>query len=277
MGDMGSGTGSSYPGALDTQSTPEVNSPNAGKTKARAEVPNDSIAAILAVQTELGTDPAGTETDVKTYLQTEHNTDGTHDDTIVALLTGGQTFTGKVTIGADDPQLIIKETDAAANNQNWELTAIGEVFAFRIINDAQDTAVNVFTITRTDTTTVDAFNVLTELKANNGIQTDGTNTLKTKIVNIGDWNMDATGSVSIAHGVTVANIRTVNALLRDDTPSNYYPFPANQAAGASVDGWVSSVNTTNVILTRRETGLFDNATFDATSYNRGWITITYIA
>lgn len=94
MSELGSGSGSSFPGALDTNSTPEVNSPDAGKTKARAEVPNDHSAAIISIETELGTDPAGTLTDVKTFLQTEHNTDGTHDDTIVALLAGQQNFTG---------------------------------------------------------------------------------------------------------------------------------------------------------------------------------------
>lgn len=94
MSELGSGSGSSYPGALDTNATPEVDSPNAGKTKARADVPNDHSAAIIATQTELGTDPAGTLADVKTYLQTEHNADGTHDDTLVAMLAGVQTVTG---------------------------------------------------------------------------------------------------------------------------------------------------------------------------------------
>jgi hypothetical protein len=79
MGELGSGGGTSYPGTLDTDNTLEVNSPNAGKTKARAECINDANAAIVALETELGTDPAGTLTDVKTFLQTEHNTDGTHN------------------------------------------------------------------------------------------------------------------------------------------------------------------------------------------------------
>lgn len=98
MGEIGSGTGSSYPAALDTDNTPEVNSPAAGKTKARAEVPNDLAACIVAIETELGTDPAGTLTNVKTFLQTEHNTDGTHDNTKVAMLAGTQTITGNKTL-----------------------------------------------------------------------------------------------------------------------------------------------------------------------------------
>jgi hypothetical protein len=74
MAEIGAGGGSGYPGALDTNSTLEVDS----STLARADVPNDLAAALIAVQTELGTDPAGTKTDVKTFLQLEHQTDGTH-------------------------------------------------------------------------------------------------------------------------------------------------------------------------------------------------------
>jgi hypothetical protein len=103
MGEIGSGGGSSYPTALDTNNTPEVNSPNAGKTKARAEVPNDLASAVVAIETELGTDPAGTLTDVTTYLQTEHQADGTHGDitpTSIAA-TGNVTSTGNVTATGD--------------------------------------------------------------------------------------------------------------------------------------------------------------------------------
>ena len=57
MGEIGSGNGSSYPTTLDTDTTQEVNTPNSGKTKARAEVPNDLGAAVVAIETELGTDP----------------------------------------------------------------------------------------------------------------------------------------------------------------------------------------------------------------------------
>src|SRR3990172_346277 len=78
MGELGSGTGSSYPSALDTDTTSEVNSPNAGRTKARAEVANDLNAAVVAIENELGTDPAGSLTNVKTFLQTEHGVNGTH-------------------------------------------------------------------------------------------------------------------------------------------------------------------------------------------------------
>ena len=103
MAELGAGSGSGYPGALDTNATVEVDSPASGKTKARADVPNDLAASIIAVQTELGTDPAGSLTDVKTYLQTEHGADGTHTAAsttasgVVELATDAETKTGSDT------------------------------------------------------------------------------------------------------------------------------------------------------------------------------------
>ena len=78
MAELGAGSGSSYPTSLDSNSVVEVDSPATGKTKVRADVPNDLAAAIIAVQTELGTDPAGTKADVKTFFQTDHQTSGKH-------------------------------------------------------------------------------------------------------------------------------------------------------------------------------------------------------
>src|SRR3990172_11574497 len=81
MPEIGSGNGSSYPGSIDINSVAEVNSPNVGKTRARKEPIEDITAAVIAIENELGTDPAGTLSDVKTYLQTQHQTDGTHKST----------------------------------------------------------------------------------------------------------------------------------------------------------------------------------------------------
>src|SRR3990167_11378556 len=81
MSEIGSGNGSSYPGSIDTNSVAEVNSPNAGRTRARKEVVEDVSAEVIEIENELGTDPAGTLSDVKTYLQTQHQTDGTHKST----------------------------------------------------------------------------------------------------------------------------------------------------------------------------------------------------
>jgi len=67
MAQLGAGSGTGYPTALDTAST-EVDSPAAGKTRVRAAVANDLYAAVIAVQTELGVDVAGSAADLVTRL-----------------------------------------------------------------------------------------------------------------------------------------------------------------------------------------------------------------
>lgn len=122
MGEIGSGSGSSYPGTLDTDNIKEVNDPLASRTKARAEVPNDLAACVVAIENELGTNPAGTLTDVKTYLQAEHNTEGVHQYNVkaktanytatssdhVILCTGTFTVTLPTAIGITGKTYLVK-------------------------------------------------------------------------------------------------------------------------------------------------------------------------
>jgi hypothetical protein len=65
--------GSDFPGTLDSwtneQDTDDVNHWN---------IINGLGNSIIAIETELGTDPAGTDTDVKTFLQSEHEATGLH-------------------------------------------------------------------------------------------------------------------------------------------------------------------------------------------------------
>jgi hypothetical protein len=78
MGELGGGLGTSYPATLDTDAAKEYNSDQSTPTVARAEVENDQNAAIVAIEAELGVNPSGSTSDVKTFLQVEHETDGTH-------------------------------------------------------------------------------------------------------------------------------------------------------------------------------------------------------
>ena len=76
MSELGSGSNSSFPGALDTNSLIEYNKESANKTLVRADVVNDLAAAIVAIEGELGTDPAGNQTDLKTRLAKSMASDG---------------------------------------------------------------------------------------------------------------------------------------------------------------------------------------------------------
>lgn len=97
MSEIGSGSGSSYPGTIDVNATVEVDAPNPGKTKAKAAIVNDLAAAILAIETELGVDPAGSKATVVARLDQEHNADGVHKDTVVCMVSGQQTYTAQKT------------------------------------------------------------------------------------------------------------------------------------------------------------------------------------
>ena len=115
----------------------------------------------------------------------------------------------------------------------------------------------------------------------NGGISDGTNIVKTKIIDIGDWNMNFSGggaaSVGVAHGLTFSKIRSVSAVVRDDADVNYYLLtPGWINTPVEVDGYISSFNTTNIVLNSTSSGKFDSTDFNATAYNRGWVTIIYI-
>jgi hypothetical protein len=110
-----------------------------------------------------------------------------------------------------------------------------------------------------------------------GIKTKDGSVLRWKIIEIGNWNMDSTGSVTVAHGLTQTKIRTLNAEIRGDVGSAY------ETELHSIDSYINtlvcgfkSVVGAYIVLTRTSSGFFDSNFFDATSYNRGWITIGYV-
>jgi len=111
-------------------------------------------------------------------------------------------------------------------------------------------------------------------------QGSGAAELKCKVVEIGVWDMnvsaDGDATVSVAHGLTFTDIRSITGVIRNDSNDAYYPIPfcTNTETDVRNAGW----DTTNVTLAVRTGGTFDGASFDTdTDYNRGWITIWYEA
>jgi len=97
--------------------------------------------------------------------------------------------------------------------------------------------------------------------------------LTTVILDIGDWNMDTASSVNVAHGLTMADIRSVTVHVRSDDA--FVLKPLNYIDNANTNGWFD-ILTTNVRLNRLVGGLFDNTSYNDTSYNRGWIIIQHV-
>lgn len=99
--------------------------------------------------------------------------------------------------------------------------------------------------------------------------------LKIKVIDIGDWNMDADATVAVAHGLTLANIRGASAMIRRDDNAGYFDFAATTNTIASAQRAIT-LDGTNITLSRQGGGFFDGVDYNLTSYNRGWITVHYV-
>lgn len=113
----------------------------------------------------------------------------------------------------------------------------------------------------------------------NPVQTEqGETKIKMKVIEIGDWDLDTDMTVTVTHGLTLSSIRSVSVTIRNDADDTYYTFPAGlnnsgdylEVGGFEIDG-------TNVKISRTSSPVLDSTDYDSTSYNRGWITITYEA
>ena len=102
-----------------------------------------------------------------------------------------------------------------------------------------------------------------------------------KVIDMGDWNMDTTQNLSVAHGLDAANIRVVFASIRNDAGTVYSIFPAVRPDPAVIarfgqTGLQNAWDATNINLNRLGGDDFDSTDYNSTSYNRGWITIGYV-
>jgi hypothetical protein len=117
-----------------------------------------------------------------------------------------------------------------------------------------------------------------------GVNTDNA-IIKTKIINIGVWNMDANGSTSVPHGLPDhTKIRSVEATIIVDGGTAYYDLKSTFIGGGGPGmikhgGGIVFTAGGNITLHRvidTDGGLFDNSGFSG-SGNRGYIVIQYIA
>jgi len=98
--------------------------------------------------------------------------------------------------------------------------------------------------------------------------------LNTKVIDIGDWDMDAgPTTLGVAHGVTLAKIRTISVLIRNDADNTYWDFLLSDGSTANN----TEIRATSVLINLQKAvgGFFDSTNFDNTPFNRGWITIQY--
>lgn len=91
-------------------------------------------------------------------------------------------------------------------------------------------------------------------------------------IETGDWDMIATNFITVAHGVTAGNIRSIIVEIRNDLATTFYNL-----AGAfnSLSNGYYTYDATNVRIDRLSGGIFASSSFDSISYNRGWIHLIY--
>jgi len=113
------------------------------------------------------------------------------------------------------------------------------------------------------------------LGVKSGIIENGRTFLR-KIVNIGDWNMDADITKTLALGISSgAVIRGCNVFIVHDNGVNWYPIQYNNNPDNTPCGSFRFDNFGNIVINRSAGNFFDSTSFDSTSYNRGWVTIEY--
>ena len=105
----------------------------------------------------------------------------------------------------------------------------------------------------------------------------GGGNLKTKVIDIDDWDMIANSSVTVAHGLGASyiNIRSISGIIRSDDGTALYGISAGRNTANDIACYVDNILATNITLQRDTGGFFDSVNFDSTSFNRGWVTIVY--
>lgn len=108
--------------------------------------------------------------------------------------------------------------------------------------------------------------------------------LLTKVIEIGDWDMNATALVNVSHGIVdFKKIRSVTGVIRNDADDRYFAIGAYASSDAAMTLYFqsapssNSINATTITIARADSSFFGTVGFDSTSYNRGWLTILYEA
>lgn len=104
--------------------------------------------------------------------------------------------------------------------------------------------------------------------------------LITTIIDIGDWNMNSSGSGNASITVNysfpdITKVRRVTAFIRNDAGTIFGPL--DSVSGTSTpDGGVGVVTSSALVVHAAAGRNYDTASYTATSYNRGYIVIESI-
>jgi len=95
--------------------------------------------------------------------------------------------------------------------------------------------------------------------------------LMQKVIQIGDWDMDAEETMTLLHGLNRRKVmvQDVHVTIVNDNDDVYYSSKKHD------DFKVISIDETLVTLVRQTGGRFDSSDFNRTNFNRGHVTIEY--
>ena len=104
-----------------------------------------------------------------------------------------------------------------------------------------------------------------------------TGNLNVKVIEIGNWSMPLGSSVVIQHGLGASwrKVRNVQVIIRNDNDDSYRVLNGYDSNQGLYGGGVFLINSIWITLGRVQSGYFDSTNYDATNYNRGWITFWY--
>jgi hypothetical protein len=170
--------------------------------------------------------------------------------------------------------------DGATNNLDLDLSVIntqdGEDSKYiRVIKDAGKSvsflnAVDITTfsgaIDELTAVTYEVFNKNGSIFVRALVDNISSNVLLVKEIEIGSWDMDATNSVLVAHGLTFSKIKYAVAVIFNDGQSQRDSLMGEQQISAG---------SVNVLLTRLPSGPFDSTLYNDTGINRGFIYVYY--
>jgi len=88
--------------------------------------------------------------------------------------------------------------------------------------------------------------------------------LNTKVIQLGVWDVTASLSKDIAHGLTWTKIRTINVIIYTD----------DQSVVKYNDAAIFSIYNSNITVTLDSS--YNSTTYNATDENRGWMTLQYV-
>jgi hypothetical protein len=209
-----------------------------------------------------------------------------------AMPKSGGTFTGGVTItsttglqlASTTPALRIYDTAGTADQRKIRLSQKLGFARLALFNDAESVETKILW----QYNWANEAGLETLVGYRNSAGTESEVMIKTKIIEIGAWNMDADAYVDL-FGVpfselgSASKIMSMSAQIRISTSASSTSLPLdcvdsslNLQGGITSVSYNASLETLDLSLYRRASGIFDQAGYSSTAFSRGFIVIKYI-